>query len=76
MEYRIEKLLEGLEKHRANLVESLCVLNESTPNYPIKVVDLNNQIVTIDNQINNLILSLKDLKVIELQNELTIKTSK
>ena len=76
MEYRIEKLLEGLESQRANTLECITELNENLPNYGVKLSSLENQITIIDNQIRDLIFALKDLKMVELQNELTIKTSK
>ena len=76
MEYRIEKLLEGLESQRASTLKTLNELNENLPNYALKCNELNTQIINIDNQITNLILALKDLKIQELNNDLTIKTSK
>ena len=74
MEYRAEELLKGLEKQRATVIESLCSLNENLPNYGLKCSELNNQIMNIDNQITSTLLALKDIKIIELNNELSIKT--
>lgn len=74
MEYRIEGILKKLVKQRESLIDTINSLNENLPNYGIKVNDLNNQIMIIDGQINNYILCLKDIEVIRLQNELTIKT--
>ena len=74
MEYRIEKLLEGLEIQRSNLVGCITDLNENLPNYGIKINDLNTQIMNIDNQTRDLVYALKDIKMLELNNELTIKT--
>ena len=76
MEYRIEKLLEGLEIQRSNLVGCITDLNENLPNYGIKINDLNTQIMNIDNQTRDLVYALKDIKMLELNNDLTIKTQK
>lgn len=79
MEYRVEKLLDGLTEQRLIIVQELCGLNENLPNYLIKCTELNNQIANIDNQISNFVLSLKDIEMQGLNNKITIeqlKTSK
>lgn len=74
MEYRIEKLLEGLQSQRESLIDCLTDLNENLPNYSIKVIELNNQIINIDNQVRDFVYSLKDLETIKMNNDLQIKT--
>jgi septal ring factor EnvC (AmiA/AmiB activator) len=73
MEYRIEKLLDGLESQRCQLVKEVASLNENLPNYGMKINDINMQINQIDNQISNFIHILKDLEIQKMNNELTIK---
>lgn len=73
MEYLIKEQLEKLNNQRSVLVEKISEFNENLPNYQIKVGDLTNQIFNIDNQVKDLIRDYKEIKIIELQNELTIK---
>lgn len=76
MEYLLKEQILALTNQRNYLIESLADLNENLPLYINKVSELNNQIMQIDAQIKDYIFTIKDIKMIELQNSHIEKTQR
>lgn len=74
MDYFLKEIIVNLQNQREILLVELSNLNENLPNYVMKCSELNNQILNIDNQVRDYILSYKDVKMLEMSNELSIKT--
>ena len=74
MEQIVREQIARLSEQRKDLIYSLYEIDVNLLNYSLKVNELTVQISNIDMQINNYLIMVKDIELIKLQNELTIKT--
>lgn len=73
MEYLIKEYIMELSKQRKTIVDEINLMNENLPNYSMKIMELTNQIQTIDREVKDYIYCLKDLETMEESNKYNLK---